>query len=394
MTAIVAEGISKKFRLSQSRSSVKDKLFRRGGGSHQDFWALHELDLTVNEGETVGILGHNGSGKSTTLKCIAGILKPTTGVVRVRGRVASLLELGAGFHPDLTGRENVYINAAFLGISKQEIARRFDDIVGFAELESFIDQQVKYYSSGMFVRLGFAVAINVEPDVLLVDEVLSVGDEAFQQKCMDRVEQIQSEGRTILFVTHAADQVRRICNRGIVLDHGHMVANTEPAEAIRVFREHLHGSLGETVTGQHHEALQSGVSFAEVIFEHPANPDEAHLLSGGPLRIQLDVDCDKPIDGAALTVQIRNQRGDTVFALETDNVGQPLGQLSGRSRITLDFGQIPLLDGTYPVSLQLRSQRGEMLAMRENVDAFDVLYRGRAEGLVLLEPQITSGRIN
>jgi Wzt C-terminal domain len=126
----------------------------------------------------------------------------------------------------------------------------------------------------------------------------------------------------------------------------------------------------------------------------PQTPDEAHLLSGGPLRIQLDVDCDKPIDGAALTVQIRNQRGDTVFALETDNVGQPLGQLSGRSRITLDFGQIPLLDGTYPVSLQLRSQRGEMLAMRENVDAFDVLYRGRAEGLVLLEPQITSGRIN
>ena len=168
---------------------------------------------TIEQGETVGILGHNGSGKSTLLKCIAGILKPTTGEVRLRGRLASLLELGAGFHPDLTGRENVYINASFLGIPRKEIAKHFDDIVAFAELEHFIDKQVKYYSSGMYVRLGFAVAINVDPDILLVDEVLAVGDEVFQKKCLDRVEQFQQEGKTILFVTHGADLARKICDR-------------------------------------------------------------------------------------------------------------------------------------------------------------------------------------
>ncbi|MEZ5257513.1 MAG: ATP-binding cassette domain-containing protein [Ilumatobacteraceae bacterium] len=193
MTAIVATGISRSFEC-HSRSSVKDRLARRGGGDHQDFWALRELDVTVEQGETVGILGHNGSGKSTLLKCIAGILQADHRPGPGARPVASLLELGAGFHPDLTGRENVFINAAFLGISKREIERRFDDIVAFAELERFIDQQVKYYSSGMFVRLGFATAINVEPDVLLVDEVLAVGDEAFQQKCLERVENFQREG--------------------------------------------------------------------------------------------------------------------------------------------------------------------------------------------------------
>jgi ABC-2 type transport system ATP-binding protein len=389
MTAIVAEGISKKFRLSQSRTSLKDRFFRRDGqGDRQDFWALHPLDLTINQGETVGILGHNGSGKSTTLKCIAGILKPTTGLIRVRGRVASLLELGAGFHPDLTGRENVFINASFLGIPKNEIERRFDDIVAFAELDSFIDQQVKYYSSGMFVRLGFAVAINVEPDVLLVDEVLSVGDEAFQQKCMDRVEQIQREGRTILFVTHGADQVRRICNRGLVLDHGHLVADAEPAEAIRVFREHLHGHLSEQPADAEHHVDDSAVSIVSVNFEHPANPEEAHLVSGDPLRLVVELDAHEPLDDAVLGIQIRNVRGDSIYLVDTTMLRQPLPRLTGRTRVSFEFPQIPLLDGDYPVSLRLRNSTGATLALRENVDQLSVLYRGKAEGLVLLEPRL------
>ena len=187
---------------------------------HKDFWALRDIDLDIAEGETVGLLGHNGSGKSTLLKCVGGILSPTEGEIRVRGRIASLLELGAGFHPDLTGRENVFLNASILGMAKRDIEQRLDEIVAFAELEAFIDEQVKHYSSGMYVRLGFAVAINVEPDVLLVDEVLSVGDEAFQQKCLDRVRGFQQDGRTIIFVSHAADLVRRICDRVMVLDHG------------------------------------------------------------------------------------------------------------------------------------------------------------------------------
>src|SRR5690242_7141891 len=178
--------------------------------------ALQNIDFDVETGSTVGLLGHNGSGKSTLLKCIAGILQPTEGEIRTRGRVAALLELGAGFNNELTGRENIFMIASILGLSNKETAAIFDEIVAFAELEKFIDMQVRHYSSGMYVRLGFAVAVNVDPDILLVDEVLSVGDESFQKKCLDRVAEFQREGRTILFVTHAADLVRRICDRGIV----------------------------------------------------------------------------------------------------------------------------------------------------------------------------------
>ena len=389
MTAIVAEGVSKRFRLSQSRSSIKDRMFRRSTGAHQDFWALQEMDLTVNEGETVGILGHNGSGKSTLLKCIAGILKPTTGSVRVRGRVASLLELGAGFHPDLTGRENVFINAAFLGIPRREIAQRFDAIVEFAELAPFIDQQVKYYSSGMFVRLGFAVAINVEPDVLLVDEVLAVGDEAFQQKCLERVEEIQREGRTILFVTHGADQVRRICNRGVVLDHGRMVANTEPAEAIRVFREHLHGTMhGLTAADQSRET--GAVQIGAVEFSYPANPGANAAESGTPVVMRTTLTSLEPVEESVLDIEIRNTRGDVLFRTNSEMLGHRLPRLTGEHRITIEFPSMPLLDGTYPISLQLRHHHdSKVLALRENQDAFSVMHHGRDEGLVLLHPTLS-----
>src|SRR5262249_30415863 len=194
----------------------------------------------------MGLLGHNGSGKSTLLKCVAGILQPTTGEIRTHGRVAALLELGAGFNHELTGRENIFMNASILGLSKRETEKVFDEIVAFSELDKFIDMQVRHYSSGMYVRLGFAVAVNVDPDILLVDEVLAVGDEAFQRKCLERVARFQREGRTILFVTHAADLVRKVCDRAIVLDHGHLVSDSAPGEAVRTFRETLqHSGLAD-----------------------------------------------------------------------------------------------------------------------------------------------------
>lgn len=392
MAAIVAQGISKKFRMSQSRSSIKDRLFHRGqGGEHQDFWALREVDVTIEEGETVGILGHNGSGKSTMLKCIAGILKPTTGIVQVRGRVASLLELGAGFHPDLTGRENVFINAAFLGISKREIERRFDDIVGFAELERFIDQQVKYYSSGMFVRLGFAVAINVDPDVLLIDEVLAVGDEAFQQKCLERVEDFQREGRTILFVTHGAEHVRRICSRAMVLDHGEMVANAVPGEAIRIFREHLHGTLHEAPGGPV-PVIDSGVKFTALRIEHDAMAERTYLLPGESVRVIASYEATRPVHEALLALELHNQRGELVYGVTSDALGVPLPDLMGTGQITIDFASMPLLDGNYPIALQLRHHHdGRVLAMREGKDRIEVMNPGRQEGLVMLPATVRVG---
>src|SRR5471030_1345108 len=198
----------------------------------EDFVALDDIDIDIEQGTTVGILGHNGSGKSTLLKCVAGILQPNEGEIVTRGRLAALLELGAGFHPELTGRENVYMNASILGLTKRDINKVFDEIVAFSELDKFIDMQVRHYSSGMYVRLGFAVAVNVEPDILLVDEVLAVGDEAFQRKCLDHVKKFQREGRTIVVVSHSPDAIRMNCGRAMVMNHGRVITVDEPGEAI------------------------------------------------------------------------------------------------------------------------------------------------------------------
>jgi ABC-2 type transport system ATP-binding protein len=387
MPAIVVENVSKKFRLSSYKvRSVKEAALRLGRNSYQDFWALKELSLTVGTGETIGILGHNGSGKSTLLKCVAGILKPTTGEVRLRGRIASLLELGAGFHPDLTGRENVFINASFLGISRKEIAKHFDDIVAFAELEHFIDQQVKYYSSGMYVRLGFAVAINVDPDILLIDEVLAVGDEVFQKKCLDRVEALQATGKTILFVTHSADLTRKICDRVIVLDHGDMVANGVPGESIRIFREYLHGHLleDESETGPPLYAADPRIRISSVSFEHPGQPDRRYLYAGEPLAVRVGIEATERVTDAVLGFEVRDATGEVLFASDTDMLGTPLPPLEGLAEITIAIGGVPLLDGAFPMSIQLKDrQGGRLLDFREGQDSFEVVNPTKASGSIL-----------
>jgi ABC-2 type transport system ATP-binding protein len=389
-TVIQVTGLSKLFRLHHVRMlSAKERILRAGRTPHEDFWALRDIDLDVQEGETVGILGHNGSGKSTLLKCVAGILKPTTGEVRIKGRVASLLELGAGFHPDLTGRENVYINASFLGIPRKEIERHFDDIVAFAELEQFIDQQVKYYSSGMFVRLGFAVAINVDPDVLLVDEVLAVGDEVFQKKCLDRVDAFQREGRTILFVTHSADLVRRICNRAVVLHHGQMVANGSPGESIRIFREHLHGVLDDTPSLVARD-LPGDVKITAVHLEHPGRPDRPYLFAGEPLTIAVELDAVTDVDDPVVAIEVHDTQGNKIYAADTDVLGQPLPPLRGRTRVAFHIPSVPLLDGAYPLVIHVKDRhQGRLLAFREQQDAFEVVNPSRVDGSVLLPVTVT-----
>src|SRR5574341_1806949 len=222
---IAARGVGKRFLIHHQRATtLKERLLHTRRSQAEEFWALRDIELDIHGGETVGLIGANGSGKSTLLKLLAGILEPTAGTVRVRGRVASLLELGAGFNGELTGRENIYLNASILGLSRREINRNYDSIVDFSGLEQFIDNQVKHYSSGQYVRLGFAVAVHVDPDVLLIDEVLAVGDEAFQAKCLDRVRAFQREGRTIVLVTHALDTVRDICDRAAMLHHGRLHA--------------------------------------------------------------------------------------------------------------------------------------------------------------------------
>ncbi|MFJ4107258.1 ABC transporter ATP-binding protein [Oerskovia enterophila] len=225
-TSIEIANLQKRFTLRHNRS-LKELMVSavRGRDLSDTFLALDDVSFEIEEGETVALLGFNGSGKSTLLKLISGVLRPDAGTVGTRGRVAGLIEVGAGFHPDLTGRENVYLNAAILGLSQSQVEQRFDEIVAFSEIEKFIDTEVKFYSSGMFIRLAFAVAVHSDPEVFLIDEVLAVGDEPFQRKCLDRVRQLRDEGRTLVIVSHDLDMVAGLCDRGILLEKGVVVAD-------------------------------------------------------------------------------------------------------------------------------------------------------------------------
>jgi len=237
-TAVLFENVSKTFRISPTKS-LKDRLLGIAGHRRPPtvVQAVRDLNLEIGEGQSVALLGHNGSGKSTTLKMLAGTIAPSAGRVWARGRIAPLLELGAGFHPDLTGRENVFMNSAILGIKRQEAARNLDTIVGFAEMEDFLDTPVKFYSSGMTVRLGFAIAVNVDPEILLVDEVLAVGDQDFQDKCLARMKALKQEGRTVVLVTHSLKQAAAFCEQAVVMDHGVAVYSGPMSGAAQPYQE-------------------------------------------------------------------------------------------------------------------------------------------------------------
>jgi ABC-2 type transport system ATP-binding protein len=245
--AVRFEHVSKHFRISQTKTA-KDFLLGVAGHRRRavTVQAVRDLHLEIEEGEAVGLVGHNGSGKSTTLKMLAGTVAPDAGRIWARGRVAPLLELGAGFHPDLTGRENVFLNAAILGVPRREVLRRLDEIVAFAEIDEFLDTPVRFYSSGMSVRLGFAIAVNVEPDIMLVDEVLAVGDAEFQLRCEQHMQRLKAEGRTVILVTHAFAQVESFCSRAVVLDHGAVTYDGSVADASNAYHESSRRSGGST----------------------------------------------------------------------------------------------------------------------------------------------------
>jgi len=389
VNAVSVRGVSKMFRLSSEKhTSLKEKVVHFGRSTYTEFWALQEIDLEIAQGTTVGLLGHNGSGKSTLLKCIAGILQPTSGEIRTRGRMAALLELGAGMNPELTGRENVYLNGSILGFSKKDLDSRFDDIVGFAELEQFIDNQVKYYSSGMYVRLGFAVAVNVDPDVLLVDEVLAVGDEAFQRKCLDRVKQFQNEGRTIVVVTHAADLVRKVCDGAAVLDHGNLVFKGSPGEAVRSFRDHL--LLNDTyddeeVEPQHKITVNTKPIEISYVTLERENVDRTYLVPGESLVVRVGYEAFEEIPDATFGLVVYDTEGNLIYSTSSALLGSPTGPFFGTGEVTFTFDDIPLLDGNYPISLGISSTDwGVVYDWREQCCQFEVVNPTSTQGLVAL----------
>ena len=394
--AIEVEGVTKNFRLyNEKPSSLKERIlrYRPGRVRWEPFTALDDINLDIEAGTTVGLLGHNGSGKSTLLKCMAGILQPTAGMVRTVGRMAALLELGAGFHPELSGRENVFLNGSILGLKRAEVERIFDDIVAFAELEQFIDTPVKHYSSGMYIRLGFAVAINVDPEILLIDEVLSVGDEAFQRKCIDKVKAFQAEGRTIVVVTHAADMVRQYCDKAAALEHGRLVACGDPNEVIREFRERLlkAATPAEDMSPELARSEMSPmwgrvkIAEAEIVY---ATPTQVAAAVGEPMQLVVTLEAPEPVDDVVVAVAIYNTMGWLVFSTNTDLHGVDVGTVSGRCDVTYDFREVPLLDGTYAVTVGLHTKGGLVYDSWEQLRRFEVAAPGRDIGLVRLPVDI------
>lgn len=310
------EGVTKEF-VVRKDNSLKERIVhagRRGRAHKQQYTAVNGVDLEISAGTTVGLLGPNGSGKSTLLKLIGGIVSPTAGRVLTRGRMAALLELGAGFHPDLSGRENVFLNASIMGLSRAETEARFDEILEFSGIGDFIDTQVKFYSSGMFVRLAFAVAVHTDPDVLLVDEVLAVGDEAFQRKCMERIARFRSEGRTIVLVSHSASQVQELCDRGIVLKDGEMVFDGDVNDAVAALRDVLEGRrVGDSAP---HDAGKP-IEITQIEVLDGAGVERQTFSMGSPMRVRVHVRArdDTPTWGMGFSID--TPTGQMVLASNT-----------------------------------------------------------------------------
>ncbi|MGH2770996.1 MAG: ABC transporter ATP-binding protein [Actinomycetota bacterium] len=351
--AIEVRGVSKRFKLYHEHfKTLKERLiFFRSAHRFEEFWAVKDVTLEVSAGQTFGLVGANGSGKTTLLKMIAGILRPTEGQIRIRGRVAPLLELGAGFHPDLTGRENVFLNGSIMGLSRREISAKFDAIVAFAELEPFIDNPVRNYSSGMYLRLGFAVAIHMDPDILLVDEVLAVGDEAFQQKCLERIRSFQAEGRTILVVTHAVDLVREMCNEAAMLDHGELAALGNPSEVVRTYRDRV----ATTPAGKKVSVLGS-IEFTDVTLLDPEGQPAEVFFAGQSMTVVAELVAHTDVCDPVFSLNIHDSAGQHVFGTNSHWRYMKVDLDAGPARLRVDFPMIPMREGLFTLTVGVHSR--------------------------------------
>ncbi|WP_375384993.1 ABC transporter ATP-binding protein [uncultured Microbacterium sp.] len=344
---VVLDRVRKRFRVRRD-NNLKDRIvhFGRHGKAHrEDFVAVDDVSLSIRAGTTVGLLGANGSGKSTLLKLIGGILSPSAGTVRTRGRMAALLELGAGFHPDLSGRENIYLNASILGLTRVEIDQRFDDIVEFSGIRDFIDTAVKFYSSGMYVRLAFSVAIHTDPDILLVDEVLAVGDEAFQRKCMDRIAQFRAAGCTIILVSHSAQQVAELCDRGIVLRDGAVVYDGATDGAIGVLRDVLQGRSDVDLADQSHAPIR--VDSVELL--DASGTSRNQFRTGETVIVRLHLASSHRVERWAAGFSINTPMGHLEFASNTDLIGHRLDPISGERELDFRVADLHLGAGHFHV---------------------------------------------
>jgi ABC-type polysaccharide/polyol phosphate transport system ATPase subunit len=386
------ESVTKRYRLGGSAGSLREAL--AGVASRRTQLdgcvdAVRGLSFEIDQGETVGIIGRNGAGKTTVLRLLSGITRPTSGCIRRRGRVSALIELGAGFHPDLTGRENVFLNGTILGLTRREVRGLFDEIVAFAELERFIDTPVKRYSSGMFVRLGFAVAAHTRPDILLVDEVLSVGDLAFQAKCMNRVGALQRDGVTIVLVSHHMVLIRRYCGRTIVLDEGAKLFDGESSDAIQVYEQCLQqGRTSEQQEGTGGPRLRGLGGTVRIVNVRTLDDDGRALEvvdSGQPVVVRIHYACETEVPDPVFEVALHSTAlGGLLARLDSRVAGDRIGDLKpGRGFVDARLDGLWLRDDRINVSVSIFDRDyAELFDWREMACGFRVQSNFRGEGVL------------
>lgn len=364
MSSIEVQGITKIYRLYGSpRDRLKELFGPAGRKYHHEFYALRDLSLSVETGETIGIIGQNGSGKSTLLKILTGVIRPTSGSVRVSGRVSSLLELGAGFNPEFTGRDNVYMNGALMGFSRREMDRRLPDIVAFADIGEYINQPVRTYSSGMYMRLAFSAAINVDPDILIIDEILSVGDENFQSKCRQKIQEFRQKGGTVLLVSHQMITIENICNRVYLLDHGRLRAEGKPSEVIPVYKKILQGGPEAVPYRPHEESVPDNfkrwgtknIEITNVYFRNRNNERVIYndLRPNEELVVVIEFSADREVERPVFGVAIYRDDGVQVLGTNTKAIGFNIASVQGKGAIEYVVDRLPLIPGKFFLSVSV-----------------------------------------
>lgn len=391
-TMIDIKNIIKTYKLyDKPKDRLKETFSLSKKKYHVEFSALKGISFTVNAGDALGILGKNGSGKSTLLKMITGVLTPTSGEIRVNGKVSAILELGAGFNPEYSGRENIYLNGLMMGIDRKEMDSKIESIIQFADIGDFIEQPVKLYSSGMFARLAFAVSINVDPDILIVDEALAVGDTRFQTKCIEKMKELKSKGTTILFVSHATEQVKRFCNKAIWIKDGVIEAEGEASEIVDIYEDYMKNGHKSTLTEEN--ATQS-----EEVLEIPTRSDvlasitdvrinQNRIRTFDTLEVVINYDVyESSIDDLLIGVAIYTPNRDYVFGPNTFLEKVKIPNVRGKHSIKYRIPKVPLLGGRFCMDVGIFNNEGIVcLHYQENVVEFQISNKYMSEGFVYID---------